>query len=282
MQNIQLFIIDAQNDFCDVPATAFFQPALPIPGADRDSQRLAHFIGQAQTAVSSVIATLDSHHPIDLAHSNSWRDAQGQLVDAFTEISATDVRAGRYRPVDAEIGLDESGYLLNYLDGLQRLGRTLMLWPAHCLIGSYGHNLHEAVAKALRNWEIARHKPVYFLQKGENIRTESFSALKAVIPCPGDAGTELNQQLLDTLAAQERILVAGQASSHCVRETIEDMLRYGSVDMLKKLCILTDCMSPVPGFETQARDFYNQLQAQGARLTTSVDILPELLAGTEF
>lgn len=279
MPNTQLLIIDAQNDFCDMPAFGY-NPALPIPGAYQDFLRLAGLITQAGTAISSVTVTLDSHHIIDLAHNLCWRDQDGDIPLSFTQVTAADLSAGVYRPAANFSDSRSLSYLSSYLCELELLGRTLTLWPAHCEIGSRGHNVNDEILEALGHWEMHNPKanPVNFIHKGENIWTESYSALKAVIPYPGDPSTELNRDFLDSLAKSEQLLIAGQASSHCVRETIEDILRFSHADIKNKLVILMDCMSPVSRFETAAQQFYSHLQSQGIRLTTSDEILPELLA----
>jgi hypothetical protein len=46
----------------------------------------------------------------------------------------------------------------------------------------------------------------------------------------------------------------------------------------RKLVLLTDCMSPVTGFEPQYFGFAQEMQRRGARLATSGDVLPEWLA----
>lgn len=276
MPDTRLLIIDAQNDFIDLPDSYGYKPALPVPGGHQDCLRLARLIRQAGAGISGIIASLDSHHVIDLAHNICWVDEQGNTLPPFTPVTASDLRGGRYRPAANIASRELWAYLSGYLNDLERLGRTLILWPPHCQIGTPGHNLHAELAAALRDWEMLTFKPVGFLQKGENILTESFSALKAVIPYPGDAATELNRHLLGRLSEPDRLLVAGQASSHCVKETVEDILHYGDAGMAAKLTILTDCMSPVPGFETLARRFFSDLQSRGVRLATSVEILPEL------
>jgi nicotinamidase-related amidase len=46
---------------------------------------------------------------------------------------------------------------LAYIDELERRGRyTLMVWPVHCEIGSWGHNVHPAVKAAYNLWEDSR------------------------------------------------------------------------------------------------------------------------------
>ncbi|WP_054761348.1 hypothetical protein [Methylomonas koyamae] len=53
----------------------------------------------------------------------------------------------------------------------------------------------------------------------------------------------MNRHLLDLLAGSDSVWVAGQASSHCVRQTILDLLQYGPADIAERLTLLTDCMS---------------------------------------
>lgn len=278
MPNTLLLIIDAQNDFCDYPSSGY-SPALPVPGAYQDCLRLSGLISRAGAAISQVIATLDSHHAIDLAHNTCWRDENDEIPPPFVSVTASDLIAGRYRLAPSFV--DATEYVLSYLQKLEQLGRCFTLWPQHCLIGSPGHNLNAELALALRNWEAQQFTPVTAIQKGENIWTESFSALKAVIPYPGDPDTELNQPFLGMLAKSDRILVAGQASSHCVKETVEDILRFGSPEIKNKLILLTDCMSPVFGFETPTAQFFNDLRMQGVRLASSEEIVSELIADNQ-
>lgn len=275
MLNTYLLIIDAQNDFCDHPTTDH-NPSLPVPGAYQDCLRLAWLIQQAAIGITQIIATLDTHHYIDLAHNTSWRDANGATPPPFSSLTPADIRQGRYVPAYGRVNDSSSNYLLHYLQALAELGRQFTLWPPHCLLGSPGHNLNPNLAKAIQDWECQTGQPAIVIQKGENMWTESFSALKAVIPYPGDPGTELNLQLLELLNKADRLLIAGQASSHCVRETLNDLLLFANPSLGRKLVILSDCMSPVPGFETEADAFFADLKQQGIRLTSSTAILPEL------
>ncbi|MFM2054363.1 MAG: hypothetical protein RL456_2400, partial [Pseudomonadota bacterium] len=44
MTAFHLLLIDAQNDFCDLPGEAGARPALPVPGADADLRRVAALV----------------------------------------------------------------------------------------------------------------------------------------------------------------------------------------------------------------------------------------------
>jgi nicotinamidase-related amidase len=282
MPNTQLLIIDAQNDFCDYSTEAYV-PALPVPGAYQDCLRLAQLINQAGSAIGVIVATLDTHHMVDLAHNTSWLTEHEVAPPPFSLVTAADFIAGRYRLAAAQTSPEQNDYVLNYLTQLEQMQRPFILWPPHCLIGTPGHNLNTELAQALSNWETRTGKPVTFMQKGENIWTESFSALKAVIPDPADQATHLNLAVLKMLAQSDRLIIAGQASSHCVKETICDILQFGAAELKHKLVILTDCMSPVSGFEAAVEQFFTELRAQGIRLATSAEIALELVpANTQY
>jgi nicotinamidase-related amidase len=68
------------------------------------------------------------------------------------------------------------------------------------------------------------------------------------------------------------LLVAGEASSHCVAATLSDLLATMAPDERRRVILLRDCMSPVPGFEAAAEAFFTRAAAQGVRLTTSAEL----------
>jgi hypothetical protein len=56
-----------------------------------------------------------------------------------------------------------------YLDALEAGGRYgLMVWPVHCEIGTWGHNVQSAVREAYGRWEVATLRPVRKVFKGMN------------------------------------------------------------------------------------------------------------------
>jgi nicotinamidase-related amidase len=271
----ELLIIDAQNDFCDLPASHCpvdpvsgqpLAPALPVAGAHADMQRLAGFIHQAGPFIDAITLTLDSHHRLDIAHPPFWRNAAGAMVAPFTPITASDVRAGRFHTADP----GAATRALAYLDALESRGRyTLMVWPVHCQIGSWGHALHADVLAACNQWEDTHLRPVHAVHKGSNVWTEHYSALEAEVPDAHDAGTALNRALLRRLDAAQTLWIAGQASSHCVKATVEHLVQHLPSGRPERLILLTDTMSPVSGFEAQAAAFIQAMQALGVRAMSS-------------
>lgn len=286
--SIKLLIIDPQNDFIDLPdeyRPAYpshlaaqlgdrYAPSLPVPGAHADMQRLAELLNRGLPGITDIIVTLDSHHRFDIAHPPFWRKADGSRVTPFTEITAAQVRAGEFRPQDT----GALPRVLAYLDALEASGHyKLMVWPVHCEIGTYGHNVHDDVRAAYNAWEMRAAGIVNKVAKGSNPWTEHYSALMAEVPDPDDPGTQLNRTLLDALATADLLLVGGEAGSHCVRATVTDIVRNFSQDCLKKVVLLTDCMSPVTGFEEAHKDFLTDMRDRGLQLAQSIDVLPALV-----
>lgn len=275
-----LLLIDPQNDFCDLPAPACppgLRPALPVPGADADLHRVAALLRAAAGRIDAVTVTLDSHAAWDIAHPPFWRRADGGAVAPFTPIRAEQVRQGEFLSVDAhgQPSPPLQARALAYLDALEAGARhTLMVWPEHGLEGSWGHALHPAIEAACADWARQRGRAPLYVRKGRNPWTEHYSALQAEVPDPADPATRPDPALLARLAAAGEILIAGQASSHCVRASVEHLL-----DLLarpQRLTLLVDGMSPVPGFEAVAQAFLQDAQARGARLLRCAEWLAEV------
>ncbi|GAA6142343.1 cysteine hydrolase [Hydrogenophaga sp. 5NK40-0174] len=274
-----LLIIDPQNDFCDLPTSwqigtplthVPVAPALPVKGAHEDMLRLARLIDEVGQAFGDMVVTLDSHQQYDVAHPGFWVTGNGDAVTPFTAITAEQVRAGAYSPRDAGV----QDQVLAYLDALETNGRyTLMVWPVHCEIGTWGHNVHAAVRAAYNRWEDSNMAVVRKVTKGENPWTEHYSALQAEVPLSEDADTQLNQALIDDLDLSGLIVIAGEASSHCVKATTEHLVQYLPSRQYEKIVLLTDAMSPVAGFEAQAAAFVDDMKAKGVRTATCQEMV---------
>lgn len=256
-----LVVIDPQNDFCDIPGAA-----LPVAGASADLGRLAAFIDANAARLYDVHITLDSHNPVDIAHPTWWVDANGSAPAPFTVIGEDDVAAGRWRARLPEL----QARSLDYVRQLARAGRyALVIWPEHCLIGSWGHNVQADVMAALNRWARSRLEVVDFVTKGSNPFTEHYSAVQAEVPDPTDPSTLVNTRFIETLAQADEILIAGEALSHCVANTVRDIAANFGDDNVKKLVLLEDCSSSVAGFENLGQQFLAEMSARGMRVAKS-------------
>lgn len=274
MKNVHLLLIDPQNDFCDLPAAwrpldaagAAQTPALPVAGAHEDMLRVAGLIAAAGKGIAAISVTLDSHNRYHIAHPTFWRRGDGGAVTPFTPITAAQVRAGEFTTRDPA-ARDRA---LAYMDELERQGRyTLMVWPVHCETGSWGHNVHPAVKAAYNAWEDSRQTVVRKIPKGSNTWTENYSALQAEVPDPDDPATQMNTGLIAQLDEADEILVAGEASSHCVRATVEHLAANLPSGRASKITLVVDCMSAVGGFEAEAAGFVESMKKLGVRTTTA-------------
>ena len=280
-RKLHLLIIDPQNDFCDLPEPyrpgladgKRAAPSLPVSGAHRDMLRVAKLIRGAGAALSNISITLDSHQHLDIAHPTFWQTGPGQPVSPFTPIAAADVESGRYLPRLP----DARQRALAYLQRLEAQGRHQhMVWPVHCEIGSWGHNVHPALRDAYNGWEEQTLRSVTKVTKGENPWTEHYSAIQAEVPDPSDPATLLNGSLVAQLRRADVLYIAGEASSHCVKATTEHLVAQLTAEETRKLVLVTDCMSPVTGFEAASAQFVEDMQTRGLRLLTAEQVAAEL------
>ena len=266
MPAYDLLIIDPQNDFLDIPGAA-----LPVPGADADMQRLADWLAHHAAQVQSITVTLDSHASVGVERTTFWRDALGQPVAPFTLITAAEVVAGKFAPRHTE----KREEVLRYLQALEAGGqRQLVVWPVHCVTGTWGHNIHSGLAQAIAAWEEQSGQVCHKVLKGQHPLTEQYSAFRAEVPRADDARTQLNQTLMGKLAAQTgTLLVACEALSHCVAASVDDMLAHLPPERLQRSVLLTDCMSPVPGFEGMGQEFLRRARGKGVLTRGLADLV---------
>ena len=225
------------------------------------------------TSAAAITVTLDSHQRFDIAHPGFWQTGAGAEVNPFTPITAAQVRTGEFAPRNPAA----LPHTLAYLDALEAQGRyTLMVWPVHCELGSWGHGIHADVLAACGDWQWQRQRAVRNVFKGTNPWTEHYSAIEAEVPDADDTSTALNTALLRSLGQADVLLIAGEASSHCVRSTTEHIVqhlpRLVPGWQASRIVLLTDGMSPVAGFEAQHQAFLDAMRAAGAQLGNMSEI----------
>jgi nicotinamidase-related amidase len=108
--------------------------------------------------------------------------------------------------------------------------------------------------------------------EGDNPLTEHYSMLgpEVEVDREGEPLGRRNQSLLEELLRFDAVVIAGQAKSHCVAWTIDDLLSDPTVQsrhLAEKVYLLEDCTSPVvvPG----AVDYTDDADAAFARFAES-------------
>jgi nicotinamidase/pyrazinamidase len=112
---------------------------------------------------------------------------------------------------------------------------------------------------------------VNYVTKGHNPWTEHYSAVQADVPDPDDPGTQLNIRLIQTLKNAEVVALSGQALSHCVANTVRDIADIVGEDGIRKLVLIEDTSSPVPGFEELARQFLTDMRQRGMKIVRAAE-----------
>lgn len=265
---VELLVIDPQNDFV--------QPngALYVNGADADMTRLAAMVQRIGKKLDDIHVTLDSHHVVDVAHPIFWKDRNGNHPNPFTIISVDDLDQGVWTTTNP----GHFRRMRDYVEALASGGRyPLCVWPEHCLIGSWGHNVYDKLFAALTAWERSEFGVVDYVTKGSNIFTEHYSAVKAEVVDPTDPTTQINFPLIQTLENADLIAVAGEAGSHCLANTVRDIAaNFADPNAVKKIVLLTDATSPVTGaldFTLYQTQFIQDMVAKGMQLSTTTDFL---------
>lgn len=264
MKKIHLLVIDPQRDFC-CPDGALF-----VSGADKDMERLAVMVDRIYNSLEDIHCTLDQHHLVDVAHPIFWKDSSGNPPKPFTIISSKDVVDGVWTP--REVGLTRR--MIEYVRELEKGGKyPLCVWPEHCLIGSLGATVTPVLMGTFFKWE-RTFSMVNYVSKGSNIYTEHYSAIKAEVPDPSDPTTQINTSLISTIMEADEVVIAGEAGSHCLANTVRDIANgFGDDSYVQKLTLLTDATSPVPGFEKLQDDFINEMVKRGMKLSTTTTFL---------
>lgn len=257
-----LITIDPQIDFCCPNGSLY------VPGADKDMERLTKLINRTGDKIEQIHVTLDSHHLLDIAHPIFWKDSNGKNPAPFTIISADDVKNGKYQTTHPAM-LQRA---TKYVNTLATNGRyPLCIWPPHCLIGSEGYAIYPELFKAFLGWEESRFKMLDLVTKGSNFWTEHYSAVKADVPDPEDSSTLINSPLIKILKTADIIVIAGEALSHCVANTIRDIADEFGPEQCKKFVLLEDCCSNVPGFEHFGEAFVRDMSSIGMQVVKSTD-----------
>ncbi len=288
---IALVVVDMQNTFC-TPGFELFVAGRSGTGALDDVRRLSEFVYRNLDALTRIVPTLDTHQALQIFHRILLADEQGRHPEPFTNVTAEEVDAGRWHfsaAAAAGLGLDPGNaeqHLRHYTRTLEEGGKySLTVWPFHAMLGGIGHALASPVEEALFFHSIARYAPLDFQPKGDNPLTEHYSMLgpEVEFDLEGEPLGKRNQPLIERLLQYDAVVIAGEAKSHCVAWTIDDLLSDPNVrerGLEAKVYLLEDCTSSVvvPGsvdHTEQGDEAFARFAASGAHLVRSDQPLAE-------
>jgi len=263
-----LLPIDMNGDF------VWSNGALSVPGAVDDERRLVDLIYRETDKFTEIWASLDQHVKMSIFHSSWWKNIEtGLHPDPFTPITFEDIKNGVWQALKDPI------WSVKYVELLEvNAKKNLMIWPDHCIRGTDGQKLVPALREAIEYHAGARSIDPTFIVKGTIPQVEHYGIFASEVFYPKNPkASGLNTDALDIIANFDRIYVAGEAKSHCVLETMKQMLNHFSTqpDVISKIHFLMDCTSsvqhPAIDFETLAMAELKEMEAKGVVMAESTD-----------
>ncbi len=295
-RSVHVLLIDVQKDFC-FPGGTLYVGGRSGLGAIDDSRKISEFLYRNLGSITNVTTTMDTHFAYQIFFPSFWLDKNDRPLAPFRELSADEVARGEVRPnPDVAKWLCGGNYswlvkqTIHYCAELEKAGKyKLFLWPPHCLLGSDGHALVGLLHEARLFHSFVRGAQSWVEVKGGNPLTENYSVLRPEVLTRHDGAplAQRNSLFLKTLLSSDAVVIAGQAASHCVKSSIDDLL--GEIlaqdpALAKKVYILTDCMSSVAipdgkggfvaDFTAQAEAAFQRFADAGMHLVKSTDPMP--------
>ena len=282
-----LMLIDVQNTFC-IPDFELYVGGRSGRGAVEDNTRLCRFIYRNLGNITHITATMDTHMTMQVFHAIFLIDRGGNHPAPYTDIHVSELRDGKwmFNPALADQFDIAPEYgqqmMIHYAEHLDKSGKyALTVWPYHAMLGGIGHALVSSVAEALFFHSVARLAQTDIVIKGDTPFTENYSVIgPEVMTGPMDELLGMHdQRFIQKLQEVDRLIIAGQAKSHCVAWTVSDLLEdiaLVDLELAKKVYLLEDCSSPVvvPGVvdHTDAADTaYERFAKAGMHIVKSTD-----------
>lgn len=238
--------IDVQQDFMD-------NGALGVPGAHEDVARMTRFIYDNMDKISNIAVSIDTHIPHQIFHPCWWIDENGNNPAPYTPITLADLDSGKWRAVINPIASRD------YVEHLEQEGKkTLCIWSYHCIQGTTGCALENQFSNMVYFHSVAKKTVPQRLVKGQDPLSEMYGIIKPEYDKKG----YVNLDFLNTLEKYDKIIIGGEARSHCCMESIKQILEHyaNRPEITKKIYLLNNCMSDIPGFEQATADAFDEFK----------------------
>ncbi len=240
--------IDVQQDFMD-------NGALGVPGAHGDVERMTQFIYNNMDKISNIAVSIDTHTPHQIFHPCWWIDENGNNPAPYTPITLADLDSGKWRAViNPRASRD-------YVEHLEQDGKkVLCVWSYHCIQGTTGCALENQFANMVYFHSVAKKSVVQRLVKGQDALSEMYGVIKPEYDTKG----YINLDFLNKLESFDKVVICGEAKSHCCMESIKQILEHYETrpEVTKKIFILEDCMSIIPGFEDATAQVFDEFKTK--------------------
>lgn len=259
-ERVMVIGIDFQNDFME-------NGELGVPNSHRDIRNITNFIYKNLNKITTIAVSLDTHDLHQIFHPSWWVDREGNHPAPFTIITADDVEEGIW------IAVEKQKESLDYLRNLEKIGKKqLCIWTYHCIEGTNGAALEGQFSNMIHFHSIARNTKIEKIVKGQNPLSEMYGMIKPEYAVDDEG----NYEFLSSLKSYKKIIIAGEAKSHCVLESVKQIVEHYTDDrsVTTNIYLLNDCMSPIPSYEEETDKAFEQLKlTYGIHIVNSTDLL---------
>ena len=216
---------------------------------------MTRFIYNNMDKVSNIAVSIDTHTPHQIFHPCWWIDENGNNPAPYTPITLADLDSGKWRAVINPMASRD------YVEHLEKDGKkTLVVWSYHCIQGTTGCALENQFANMIYFHSVAKKSVVQRLVKGQDPLSEMYGVIKPEY----DTNGYINLDFLNKIDKFDKVIIGGEAKSHCVMESIKQILEHYETrpEVTKKIYILDDCMSIIPGFEDATAQAFDEFKTK--------------------
>jgi nicotinamidase-related amidase len=253
-----LFIVDPQNDFCSPMGSLY------VPNAEKDVAKISDLINEVGENINNIYISMDMHNILNIWNKEFWIDeCNYKHPQEFTTITLQDVLEEKWKVINSD-------YKNKCIESLSI--NDITIWSRHCEIGTWGNSIFEPLYNALYKWTEIRKKNIIYLFKGQNHFQEQYSAFGKT----GGVLTTQNENIITSMLSIPT-LICGEASSHCVLHTIDDIVlqytMHRNSKQLYPIIFLKDCSSPVYGFEYTEKQYLEYEQNNLIQIDNSYNFM---------
>jgi nicotinamidase-related amidase len=252
-EKVILVGIDMQQDFME-------KGTLGVQGSHKDVENLTKFIYNNFEKITKIAVSLDTHIPQQIFFPCWWFDKDGNNPAPYTTITWNDVNNGKWSPLFPKKSK-------KYVQELQEI----MIWTYHCLQGTSGAALENQFANMVLYHSIARQSRTINLVKG----LDPFSEMYGIIKPEYDEHNTYNIDFLNLIEGYDKIIIAGEAQSHCVLKSIVQIAEHfhDRPEITSKIYVLEDCMSVIGGYEAVTEKTFKEFkQKYNINIINSTDL----------
>jgi len=262
-----IVLIDCQVDFCLAPIGNLY-----VNGAEQDMLRICEFIFSNLEKITTIYPTLDTHLVYQIFYGYWWNDEDGKHLAPYTLVTSKDINSGKYKPVINPI------WSLDYVKALEtQSNKPLMIWPEHTMLGTVGHALVPSLYEVCYYHAAVRKSQISFRIKGDLPESEMYGVFSPEVKIPKNPRGGINTEFLNILGKYDKIAVLGEAASHCVLESLRQLVDFfkSQPEVLKKIYIVEDCMScvkhPTIDFKAITDAQFKEFKKQNLNIVKSTD-----------